>query len=100
MLAGQPGHGRPQPTPTPSHLSSPSFPLLRLPPPPPCPPATLPPATAAASRRMFQLAAARDLDLDFHTDENGNEAARGLRHVAQKTLQHGYQGRVVCGHCW
>ena len=33
-------------------------------------------------------------------DENGNAAARGLAHIARKTLQHGYQGRVVCGHCW
>eukprot|EP00887_Chlorella_sp_A99_P002739 scaffold6.g2739.t1 len=41
----------------------------------------------------------RDLDIDFHTDENGNEAAKGLRYVAQKAIQHGYQGRVVCGHC-
>jgi len=50
--------------------------------------------------RIFTLAKERDLNIDFHTDENGNELARGLRHVAQKTVQHGYQGRVVCGHCW
>jgi hypothetical protein len=50
--------------------------------------------------RIFTLAKERDLDLDFHTDENGNELARGLRYVAQKAVQHGYQGRVVCGHCW
>lgn len=49
--------------------------------------------------RIFTLAKERDLDLDFHTDENGNELARGLRYVAQKAIQHGYQGRVVCGHC-
>ena len=50
--------------------------------------------------RIFTLAKERNLDLDFHTDENGNELARGLRYVSQKTIQHGYQGRVVCGHCW
>lgn len=50
--------------------------------------------------RIFTLAKERDLDLDFHTDENGNELARGLRHVAQKAIEYGYQGRVVCGHCW
>jgi len=50
--------------------------------------------------RIFTLAKERNLDLDFHTDENGNELARGLRYVAQKTIEHGYQGRVVCGHCW
>lgn len=50
--------------------------------------------------RIFTLAKERDLDIDFHTDENGNELARGLRYVAEKTIQHGYHGRVVCGHCW
>jgi cytosine/adenosine deaminase-related metal-dependent hydrolase len=50
--------------------------------------------------RIFTLAKERDLDLDFHTDENGNALARGLRYVAEKAVQHGYQGRVVCGHCW
>lgn len=50
--------------------------------------------------RVFSLAKERDLDLDFHVDENGNELATGLLHVARKTIQHGYQGRVVCGHCW
>lgn len=50
--------------------------------------------------RIFTLAKERDLDIDFHTDENGNELAKGLRYVAQKTIEHGYEGRVVCGHCW
>ncbi|KAK9806482.1 hypothetical protein WJX73_001862 [Symbiochloris irregularis] len=49
--------------------------------------------------RLFRLAKQRDLDLDFHTDENGNPGAKGLLYVAEKTIQHGYQGRVVCGHC-
>ncbi|KAL6782606.1 hypothetical protein ACKKBG_A07455 [Auxenochlorella protothecoides x Auxenochlorella symbiontica] len=49
--------------------------------------------------RIFTLAKQRDLDLDFHTDENGNEAAKGLRYVAEKAIQHDYIGRVVCGHC-
>lgn len=50
--------------------------------------------------RIFTLAKERNLNIDFHTDENGNELARGLRYVAEKTIQHGYEGRVVCGHCW
>ena len=50
--------------------------------------------------RVFTLAKERDLDLDFHVDENGNERAKGLLYIARKTIQHGYQGRVVCGHCW
>jgi cytosine deaminase len=49
--------------------------------------------------RIFSLAKERDLDLDFHTDENGNAAARGLRYVSLKAIEHGYEGRVVCGHC-
>ena len=49
--------------------------------------------------RMFRLAKARDLDLDFHVDENGNEESKGLRHIARATIAHGYGGRVVCGHC-
>lgn len=39
------------------------------------------------------------MDLDFHTDENGNEAAKGLWYIARKAIEHGYEGRVVCGHC-
>ena len=50
--------------------------------------------------QVFKLAKERDLDLDFHVDENGNEAAKGLLYVSEKAIQHGYQGRVVCGHCW
>lgn len=53
-----------------------------------------------SSRRVFTLARERDLDLDFHVDENGNARARGLRYVALKATEHGYEGRVVAGHCW
>jgi cytosine/creatinine deaminase len=58
------------------------------------------PRTPAAACRMFSLAAERGLDLDFHVDENRNVAAKGLRYVAQKALQHRFAGRIVCGHCW
>lgn len=37
---------------------------------------------------------------DFHVDENGNEAAKGLLHISKKAVDFNYQGRVVCGHCW
>ena len=67
---------------------------------PPSHPPTDPPTHPSTCNSIFTLAKERDLDLDFHTDENGNELARGLRYVAQKAIQHGYQGRVVCGHCW
>ncbi|GMH42478.1 hypothetical protein BSKO_10397 [Bryopsis sp. KO-2023] len=49
--------------------------------------------------RIFKLAKEFDLDLDFHTDENGNEESKGLRDICKKSIQHNYQGRVVCGHC-
>ena len=32
-------------------------------------------------------------------DENGNPESKGLRYISQATIRHGYQGRVVCGHC-
>ena len=50
--------------------------------------------------RIFTLAKQRGLLLDFHVDENGNERSKGLRDIALKTVEHGYEGRVVCGHCW
>eukprot|EP00873_Tetraselmis_striata_P044172 jgi/Tetstr1/464436/TSEL_000109.t2 len=49
--------------------------------------------------RIFGLAKARDLYLDFHVDENGNAQAQGLRCIAEAAIRHEYQGRVVCGHC-
>lgn len=49
--------------------------------------------------RVFGLAMERGLDLDFHVDENRNTVAQGLRHIAEKALQLGFQGRIVCGHC-
>ena len=54
--------------------------------------------------RMFGLAGARGLDLDFHTDENGNAGATGLVDVCAALLRARaatppFTGRVVCGHC-
>lgn len=49
---------------------------------------------------MFLLARERQLDLDFHVDSNGTNEAAGLQHVARKSRQHSFQGRVVCGPCW
>lgn len=48
---------------------------------------------------LFRLAAERDLDIDLHVDETGDPAATSLDAVARATLRHGYEGRVVCGHC-
>lgn len=49
--------------------------------------------------RIFELAAARGLDLDFHADETGEANAAGLRAIAQATLRHRFDGKVVVGHC-
>lgn len=49
--------------------------------------------------RTFTLAKERNLDLDFHTDETNDPQSITLRHVAAAALRHGYEGRVVCGHC-
>ena len=50
--------------------------------------------------RIFAMAAGYNLDLHFCVDETSNPAAKGLAHIARKTLQHGFKGRVVCAHCW
>lgn len=47
--------------------------------------------------RLFSLARERDLDVDLHVDEAAQ--ADALPHVARATIRHGYEGRVVCGHC-
>ena len=47
---------------------------------------------------VFELAAELDLDMDFHVDEGLDVDAHGLRTIAELTLAHGWQGRVVCGH--
>jgi cytosine deaminase len=49
--------------------------------------------------RVVTLAAERGLDLDFHADESGDIGAESLHHIARAILRHGFQGRVVCGHC-
>lgn len=49
--------------------------------------------------RVVTLAAERGLGLDFHADESGDAGARALGHIARAVLRHGFEGRVVCGHC-
>lgn len=48
--------------------------------------------------RVFELAVAHSLALDFHVDEGLDADAVGLRAIAERTLAHGLQGRVTCGH--
>ncbi|HTV35705.1 MAG TPA: cytosine deaminase [Xanthobacteraceae bacterium] len=49
--------------------------------------------------RLFGLAKRHDLDVDLHVDETHDPASATLPSVARAALRHGYQGRVVCGHC-
>lgn len=52
----------------------------------------------AKLRRVFDLAVAHDLDLDFHVDEGLAADAAALRCIAELTCSHGWQRRVTCGH--
>ncbi|HEY9617988.1 MAG TPA: cytosine deaminase [Microcoleaceae cyanobacterium] len=56
------------------------------------------PDVEAQIERVFTLAKDRNLNLDFHTDETNQPDSITLRLVAEATLRHRYQGRVVCGH--
>ncbi|WP_019501015.1 cytosine deaminase [Pseudanabaena sp. PCC 6802] len=49
--------------------------------------------------RVFSLAKERQLDLDFHTDENDNPQSDTLLRVARAALRHEFTGRITCGHC-
>lgn len=57
------------------------------------------PALAAQLDRVFALAAARGLDLDFHADETGDAGAAALRAIAEAALRHRFDGSIVVGHC-
>lgn len=50
-------------------------------------------------RRLFQLAIARDLELDFHADETGDPAAATLRAIAEVALETGFARPITVGHC-
>lgn len=49
--------------------------------------------------RVFVLAKERQLNLDFHTDENGNVDSVTLRQVAGAAIKHQFTGKITCGHC-
>ena len=52
----------------------------------------------AKLRRVFDLAVAHDLDLDFHVDEGLAPDAAALRCIAELTCSRGWRQRVTCGH--
>ncbi|MBN9409744.1 MAG: amidohydrolase family protein [Burkholderiales bacterium] len=47
---------------------------------------------------LLDAAAAQDLDVDLHTDEELNPEAHGLLAVAELSRAMGFAGRIVCGH--
>ena len=49
--------------------------------------------------RAFEAAARYDLAMDLHVDETQNPESRTLLAVAEATIRHGYEGRVLAGHC-
>lgn len=48
---------------------------------------------------LFRLADRHGLEIDLHVDETGDPGAMTLAQVARTTIRHGFQRRVVCGHC-
>jgi cytosine/creatinine deaminase len=49
--------------------------------------------------RVFELAAERDMSLDFHTDETDDPTSMTLRQVGLAALRHQFSNSVLCGHC-
>ncbi|WP_069305836.1 cytosine deaminase [Methylobrevis pamukkalensis] len=49
--------------------------------------------------RLFGAAMEHGLDIDFHIDETRDPGAKTLAAVADAVLRHGFEGKVVAGHC-
>ena len=48
---------------------------------------------------IFTLAQERNLDLDFHVDENGDPDSICLQKVAEAAIRHNFTKQITCGHC-
>ncbi len=48
---------------------------------------------------IFTLAKERNLDLDFHADENGDPDSICLQKIAQAAIRHNFTNQITCGHC-
>ncbi|MSQ52139.1 MAG: cytosine deaminase [Betaproteobacteria bacterium] len=48
--------------------------------------------------RVIRLASERGLNLDFHSDENGDPASDSLERICQGLRRSRFAGRVLCGH--
>ncbi|BAQ59891.1 cytosine deaminase [Geminocystis sp. NIES-3708] len=49
--------------------------------------------------KVFQLAKERNLDLDFHADENGEIDSICLQKIAEIAIKTNFSGNILCGHC-
>lgn len=48
---------------------------------------------------VFQLAKERNLNLDFHVDENNDPNSNCLHYVAEAAIRNQFKGSILCGHC-
>lgn len=48
---------------------------------------------------IFRAAIEHDLTLDFHADETDDTDAKSLHAIAKAAARHGYDGRILVGHC-
>ncbi|MFN3547760.1 MAG: cytosine deaminase [Mesorhizobium sp.] len=48
---------------------------------------------------VFRAAIDRGLDLDFHADETDDVAAISLKRIAEKAIEHRFEGKILVGHC-
>lgn len=48
---------------------------------------------------VFRAAIDRGLDLDFHADETDDVSAISLKRIAQKAIEHSFEGKILVGHC-
>ncbi|MEM9975222.1 MAG: cytosine deaminase [Pseudomonadota bacterium] len=48
---------------------------------------------------FFEMAAARGLAADFHTDETMDSSVETLRLIAETVIETGFEGPVIVGHC-
>lgn len=48
---------------------------------------------------IFELAKERNLELDFHADENGDMYSVCLQKIAKTALKLNFNNKILCGHC-
>jgi len=59
----------------------------------------VPPEFHVLLERIFSLAEERDLDLDLHVDESGEQGAVALGYIARMAIRRKFKHRILCGHC-